>query len=154
MITLFNAEFSIWGVLLAPVVSTIVGMIWYGPAFGAQWMKLVGVKKEDAQMAPMDMAWSTGMALVTGLILSHIIYYVHFVTTNGINADGALSGEWNIWVSGIFSAVIVWAGFALVPMVHRMVWERSRKQLLAINAAHFLVSFIAIALVIVPFMDF
>src|SRR5690242_10031402 len=42
------SEINYWAVLIATVVTMVLGFLWYSPVlFGNAWMKLVGLKRED-----------------------------------------------------------------------------------------------------------
>ncbi|MDQ7020805.1 MAG: DUF1761 domain-containing protein [Candidatus Dojkabacteria bacterium] len=63
MIEVLNAEISVIGIVIAAIANIFLGMIWYGPLFGKEWMRLVGIKKEDTEPNPSSYAISIGSAL-------------------------------------------------------------------------------------------
>ncbi len=43
------SQFNLWAVLVAALVSFVIGGLWYGPLFGKAWMKAWGLSEEDLQ---------------------------------------------------------------------------------------------------------
>ncbi len=45
-----SEEYNIWAILVATVVSIVIGIIWYAPPiFGRPWQRYVGIDKPGAQ---------------------------------------------------------------------------------------------------------
>lgn len=150
MLTIFNAEISIIAVILGAISAMVVGMLWYGPLMGKEWMKLTGKTAADTQAKPMDYIPNVITALVSAFVMNHIISW--FVASSALYAiagqEGILTGEWNVFIAAIFAAIVSWAAFTLPAYVNEMVWEGRRRKLMALNAAHQLVTFLVMALVI------
>lgn len=66
-------------ILLAGLASMPVGMLWYGPLFGKQWMQLMGFSEKSmaaAKQKNMGLTYATqlGAALLQAFVLSLMIY--------------------------------------------------------------------------------
>lgn len=90
-------------VVVATFASMILGVIWYAPrVFGKEWMKLVGLTKEDAKD-------NRGAPMLLMLIGSLVTAYVmaHFVGFTGSKtlADGLRTGAW-IGIGFVFTAAM------------------------------------------------
>lgn len=111
-------------VILAAVVSMVVGFIWYGPLFGKAWMKLTGKKEMgDKKEMPKTYAIMFAASLVTAYVLSVL---------------GA-SFETAFWV---------WLGFQATLLLNGVLFEGKSWNLYFLNAGHQLVSLLAMAWVL------
>ncbi|MEL6610535.1 MAG: DUF1761 domain-containing protein [Bacteroidota bacterium] len=76
------------GVALATVAAFGLGGIWYGPVFGAAWMRLVGFTEEDLKDANMVATYGTTfvLQLIAVLVLTVLI------SPDATAGSGALTG--------------------------------------------------------------
>ncbi|HLW61460.1 MAG TPA: DUF1761 domain-containing protein [bacterium] len=87
-------------VLVAAVVSFIVGGIWYSPAvFGKQFMTLAGLKKDDRKGSRPEPGLLLG-AFIVALITSSVLDKVIIWTQSGTVLQGAKIGFW-MWLGFI-----------------------------------------------------
>lgn len=131
-------EVNVWAVLLAAVSSMVVGMVWYAkPVFGTQWAKLVGLKdsamREGAMLA---MVGAFVAAVLTAYILAHVAYISSYFF------------QVSFMESALNTAFWLWLGVALTTIVTHGLFEKRRKKLMLLTAAHTLVTFIVMGLVI------
>ena len=158
MLQVFNAEISIVGIVIAAVANIIVGMLWYGPVMGNQWMEAVGKKKEELVAKGSDYAFSIVSALITATFLSFLISYA-FVnaqlipTAEALGEDFILSGAWGDIVTAIIVSVFVWLVASLPLLVNRKVWEGTNLNLVLINGVHNLVSLLVMGIIVTLTMD-
>jgi hypothetical protein len=122
---------------MAVVVSALVyvgiGMIWYGPLFGKQWMALMGYTKKNMK----DMKLTPKQAMFGGLISSLVLSAVlsKFVDIYGaVNVPMALK-----------LAFCVWLGFVATFQLGGFLWENKPFKLFVLNTAHALVSLMVMA---------
>jgi len=118
----------------AAVVSFAIGWLWYGPLFGKKWMALrkVDTTTMTGEMPYKLMAGEFVLTLVTAYVLAH--FAVLFGATT---APGAL--ELAFWV---------WVGFYATTLAGAVLWEKMPMELYAITAGRWLVSLLAMALVL------
>ncbi|MEK6945380.1 MAG: DUF1761 domain-containing protein [Nanoarchaeota archaeon] len=127
---------NILAVIVAAVISFILGWLWYGPLFGRQWMNSLGTRRES------DNSKKKGMAgkMVTSLIASFVSFYIVAIF---IKASGATT-----LLSGAFVGVLMWLGFFVVKSVDGVLWENKKMAFFYINIAYDLVRFIIIAAIL------
>lgn len=121
-------------VLVAAVASFIIGWLWYGPIFGKQWMKL---RKQDPATMTGEMPWSLMagefvLTVITAFVLAH--FAVLFGATTAASA--------------LQLAFWAWLGFYATTLMGPVLWEKMPIELYAITAGRWLVSLLAMALVI------
>ena len=127
-------------VVVAAVVSFVIGWLWYGPVFGKQWMAMMGYTKES--MASMKMKPMTAMVL--GFVSSLVMAYALAIFASVWMYDG-LYGAFKL-------AFWVWLGFTAMVSLGSVLWENRSWNLYLFNAAYQFVSIFAMAIVIFMWM--
>lgn len=128
-------------VLVAAVLSMIIGSVWFGPLFGKQWMKLMGMTKESMQgMKPEAMMKLYGIqfigSLVMAFVLAHALVFAStYLHESGVSA-GLQTGFWN------------WAGFIAPVTLGSVLWEGKSWKLWCFNNAYYLVSLCAMGVLL------
>lgn len=78
-------EVNFLAIIVAALIPSILGSIYYGPLFGKQWYDSLGKTKED--MVPNNMALTYGLALLGAFVLSYsmkmVIEGMHKGVENG-----------------------------------------------------------------------
>ncbi len=122
-----------WAVLGAAVASFVIGMLWYGPLFGKQWMKLAGIT--PASMKKMNM--SPARAMTLGFIVSLVTAYVlsHFVDLLSVTTLGG-AAQFAFWA---------WLGLIAPINLGAWLWEGKPFNLFVLNTAYWLVSVIVMS---------
>jgi hypothetical protein len=122
---MLNFDVNWWAVLLAALVSMVVGSIWYSKLlFGEIWMKAIGKKMDDmkANGGP-GYAFTTVSALVQAFILANIVRDV-FATTA---TDGLVLG------------LMLWLGFVAASTISDTVFSGRPWKLWQINTVYYMV---------------
>jgi hypothetical protein len=128
-------------ILAAAVLSMALGAMWYGPLFGKPWMMLMGVSRENMKgMKPNDMMKLYGIqfvgSLVMAFVLSHALVFAStYLQTSGVSS-GLQTGFWN------------WAGFVAPVTLGSVLWEGKSWKLWALNNSYYLVSLIAMGVLL------
>ena len=122
-----------WSVLGAAVASFVIGMLWYGPLFGKQWMKLAGIT--PASMKKMKM--TPARAMTFGFIAMLVTAYV---LSNFVHILGIMS-----WAAAAQFAFWAWLGLVAPVQLGAYIWEGKPFKLFLLNAAHNLVSLIVMS---------
>ncbi len=133
-------EVNYWAVLVAGIVSVILGMLWYGPLFGRQWMSLMGFNARSMK----SMKMSAGTAMALGFITSLV---TAFVLAALLSAVGA-----NTIILGIGSAVLIWLGFFATTALGVVLWEGKSPALYLLNTLYQLISLVLMSIVITAWM--
>lgn len=116
-------------VLVAAIVSFIVGFLWHGPVFGKQWMKLSGItEKEMKEAQKQSMAPRILGAFVQQLVMSFVL--AHFVYAwNVTDLSGAL--QLAFWI---------WLGFIATVLLNGVLWEKRTVNLYLFNIVYHFVA--------------
>jgi len=121
-----NVVVNYWAVLLAAIVSMVIGFLWYSPwLFGKTWMKLSGLT--DQKLKAMKQKGMTTAyvlmfigSLVSSLILAYIIAYAEVTTVLGGAAIGLMT----------------WLGFVATTSLGMVLWEGKPVGLYLLNNGH------------------
>ena len=139
---MISVDVNIVTVIIAAIVSFIVGWLWHSPLlFGRQWMKLSGKnpkemdKKMDMSKMQMPMLMQFIAAIVMAYVLSHIL--------NAYQTAG--------WSEALQGAFWLWLGFIATTSLNPVLWEGKSWNLWLFNNAYQLVSLIIMAFVLVSF---
>lgn len=119
-------------VLLATALSFVLGSVWYHEkVFGAQWMKLVGLKKKDLEDRE-GMVQLMGAAFLVTLVSNTFLAMVMYAVGTGVFTlvDGGLFGA----AVGFF-----FAGLALGT---NYLYEKRKLDLWSINVGYVVANFI------------
>lgn len=118
-----------WAVLVAAIVSMVIGFVWYGPLFGKTWMKLSGHTPKDMEKAKKKgMGKSYALMIVSTLVMSYVL--AHFVD---------YAGAVTAW-GGVVAGVWIWLGFIATVTLGKVLWEGKPWSLWVLDNAHYLVS--------------
>ena len=134
---MIEVAINYWALIVAAVANMVIGMLWYGPLFGKQWMKLTGITPEGMKSMPLK-PWQ---AMIGGLIVSLIIAYILlFFTVTWVEPTltGALMGAFWIWL-----------GFVATTQISTFLWEGKPLQLFILNTAYSLVAYGVMAAILV-----
>jgi hypothetical protein len=96
------------------VVMIVLGLIWYGPLFGKEWMRLLGI---DPHREEIRKKWAVSMAVqIIGALL------MVFVLDRAISVGGLSEGITGI-AAGFHFAFWNWIGFVAPVTVGMVLWE-------------------------------
>lgn len=115
-----------WALLVAWVISMILGAYWYSPAgFGKLWSKLSGV---DMMKMPKDEA----NRAISFVALSSLVQVVALgILINSLNATTV--GD------GLLVGLLVWAGFAAATTVGNNLYSRLSWKFWWLNSSFYLI---------------
>lgn len=136
-----NVEVNMAGVFLAAVASMIFGGIWFSqPVFGKTWMKLVGLDFKKSQKGlPKALVQGAICALLTAYVLAHVAFLSNQFFQNSFMSDAVSTAFW------------VGLGFSVTTVVALNAFEQRDKKLTVTTAAHQLVGFLIMGVVIGAF---
>lgn len=118
-------------ILVASVLSFVVGMLWYSPAlFGNKWARLAGIDMKKSK----DKSISTSMILgfLSTLVLASVFQYIMGMLGSSGAAAGAILGFW------------LWLGFLATSLTGSVLWENKSWSLYVLNSAYWLVNLLVI----------
>ncbi|MBP7831995.1 MAG: DUF1761 domain-containing protein [Candidatus Pacebacteria bacterium] len=110
-----------WAVIVAAVVSMVIGSIWFGPLFGKKWMEVMGMQNVSEEEKK-KMMKSTGMLYAVQFILSLLTLYIlaHYIA-----GWQPKPGAWG----GIINALWIWLGFIMPTLAGNAMWSGKSKKL-------------------------
>jgi hypothetical protein len=124
-------------VVSAGIISALIGFVWYHPrVFGSAWMRLAGITPETVEQGKRRMHVYATLALLASMLAAYVIRAL----------------EVTIGISDVVGAaqlgLLLWTGFVVPVLSGIVLWEQKSVLLYAINAGYWLVSFIAMAVVV------
>ena len=129
---MWQADINYLLVLLAAIVSMLVGAAWYSPLlFGNEWQKFSKLSPEDLERARQK---GTGkyylLQFCATLLMSYIVgLLVCFLHATSFS-DGAKIGFW------------LWLGIAAPVLLGSVLWERKSVLVYLIDIGHYLASLV------------
>ncbi len=102
----------------------VLGFLWYGPFFGKEWMKLVGLSDKDMKgpMAP---------PIIKGLIGT-------FITVSVASYFISLSGA-STWQDGAMHGVVLGIGLVATVLFGEVNWEQRPVKLFFLNSLYWII---------------
>ena len=143
MININSLQINVVAVLVATIVTFILGMLWYMLIFAKPWMKEMHY---DPNMRPNGkaMAKNIVISLIGNFLFAWVLafYFAGWrLLPGGPTQFGALA-------FGLNSALSVWLGFFLPVYLMRVVWEKHSWKLFLINSGYHLVATAIVSLII------
>ena len=124
-------------VLLAGIVSMVLGAFWYSPAgFGKQWMKLSGISEADIKKAKAGIGSTYVAAFIASLVVAYV--FAQFLGALAVVTFAAM----------VQLAFWIWLGFIATVLISGVLWKNEPMQLFCLNALYWLVNLIVIGLVL------
>ena len=115
------SEVNLLACLGATVACMLLGMLWYGPLFGKQWMKLVGLKEEDCKEG-------MGKTMAMGLINTYL-------TTFALGLLLIMMVPTSL-TEAITYALIPWFAFSAMGIISDSIWAKASWNLSFINVGY------------------
>ncbi|MEK7098649.1 MAG: DUF1761 domain-containing protein [Patescibacteria group bacterium] len=131
-------EVTLWPILAAGILNVVLGMIWYHPkVFGTAWMASAGITPEKAEAGKKKMPIMAFLAFLAAMVVAYVMNYF------GI--------AWGVfdWIGAVELGFWCWIGFTAPTMLGMVLWEGKPVKYYAIVAGFWLVSFVAMAVVLV-----
>ena len=121
---------NIWSILVASIVSFIIGAVWYSPAvFGKQWMTLTNTGPISPEQ-------------VKGMWKLYVVQFLLFVVTTCILAFGLVATQITSALDGAALGLFVWIGFYATTSIGSMLWERKSWKFILIATGAALINLI------------
>lgn len=136
MAVMIDGNFFI-AVIVATIVSFVIGGIWYGPAFGKAWMAALGKTEADKEAmrkrAPKGFAAGLIGALIASFVLGLFVQYTR---------DAKIAGFPTGIAGGLVVGFLAWFGFLLTTGVSGAIFEGRSGKLVGINQGFAIISYL------------
>lgn len=137
-ITLLKSDVNVLAVLVATVLSMVVGYVYYMPQVptGSLWVKLVGLtEKQMKEASMMPMFITVGLNLVTAVILGILVPY--FGAINSLEEVPA----------GLLTGFVGWLLIAIGTLSNTL-FRQGRNKLWAVEAGYSLIIFLMMGVIL------
>lgn len=141
---MFNVPVNYLAVLVSGIASMIIGFVWYGPLFGKQWMKLVGMTNEKMEKTKKEgMQKAYFLSFVSSLVMAYVL--AHFIW---FSAPGSTTVT-----IGIKTAIWSWIGLVAPVILTGYLFATDKKpwSLLVLDSGYFLVNLLAMGIILAVF---
>ena len=112
-------------VVISAAVQCFLGALWYGVIFKKSWMMLAGLAEDhNPKYRVFEMVAAFIGCFLISFVLAHILGWAGSITA----------------LDGASIAIVCWFGFMAPQLFIQHIFEKRRANLLAINAAYWLVA--------------
>jgi hypothetical protein len=116
-----------WAIVVCMVASVAIGFLWYGPLFGAAWMKETGITMPEK---PPSMKKPILLSLIGAFFMAYVLHHSLVFGNSYLNMSGA--------ASGLVGAFWQWLGFVVPVMFSFVAWEGKSWKLFFIQGGYWL----------------
>lgn len=133
-------EINWLAILVAGLIPSIIGFIYYGPLFGKQWLSSLG--KTEAEMEPSNPAVTYGLATLTSLILAFsMTAFIQFLHPD-VNAAGELYvNSHSTFGHGAFHGAFMCIFLALPPLISMALYHKMPGKTILMNVIFWILCF-------------
>lgn len=128
---------SFASILLAAIAAFLIEQLWYSPrVFGSVWLRLTNVSPEQVERGRKH-SWSSAfISVIAAVLIALVMAYVGVV----FQIDSILSAA--------ALGALCWVGFCAPTLLSQVLWDQKPPALFLINAGYWLLSFVAIAVIL------
>jgi hypothetical protein len=123
-----------WAILIAAAVAYAIGALWYTVLFAKPWLAAIGKKPEELGSPAFAMVANVFNLILAAFVLSVVTYWYDPVSQS--------------LLMGLGIGFLMWAGFVFTTRFVGYLFEGQNLPLFLIDAAHFLVIFLAMGAII------
>lgn len=137
---MFLVPINYLAIIICGVAAMVIGFMWYGPLFGKEWMKLVGMTQKKMADAKDEMGMTYGLSFVSALIMAYAL--AHFIW---FTAPGAVTP-----LIGIKTAIWAWVGFVATYGLTRHLYSVDKKPwtLYLIDTGYYLATLLVMGIIL------
>ena len=128
-------------IVSAAAAAMALGALWYGPLFGKEWRRLMGMSMDDVKSMPLSVTQAMGLGFVVALIMAYVLNHILVFSTT------FYGNELN-YTAGLMSAFWIWLGFVTTTQIGVVLWEGKPWKLFFLNTAYSLVLLAAMGIII------
>ena len=128
-------------ILVAALIPTIVGFLYYNPkTVGGHWMKALGKTEEELQEG-FNMAVTMGVSLLLSFVLAFGINAVTELTHKSVEGGELVHGSFHTFQHGALHGVILAVLFIVPSFITNGLFERKSWKLMLINVGYWVITF-------------
>lgn len=135
----FQVPINYFAVFSSAISAMVIGFLWYGPIFGKQWSKIVGLTAEKIEKSKKEMPKTYGLMFAASVVMAYTL--AHFVWY-------AAPGSLTTFIA-VKTAVWSWLGFIATTSLSRFLFSPEKKplMLLVIDAGYYLVVLVVMGVI-------
>jgi hypothetical protein len=118
-------------IVACAVVAMVLGYLWYGPIFGKEWMRLMGMHG-GSMGGGKNMGMLYGIQFVGALLMAFVTAHALIFASAFLHESGTSAGL----MTGFFN----WLGFVAPTTIGMVLWEGKSWKLWAIVAGYWLLT--------------
>lgn len=124
-------------VLVAAIAAMVIGGVWYSPlGFGKPWMRLMGYGDKVPEGSKRAMMRSYAFMFAGALVMAFVLAHFAFIWGARETLSAVQLGFWT------------WLGFVAPVQLGTVLWEGKPWMLFFLNTAYYLVTLIAMAVIV------
>ena len=125
-------------ILVASIVSMVLGFLWYGPLFGKLWMRWMHFNKKKIDAAQQQGMWKSYLSAFVGTLVTSLVMAgsLAYIGTRSV-------------VDGITVAFWLWLGFVATTTLGSVLWEGKPIKVYLLNNAYNLLNLAVMATILV-----
>lgn len=130
-------------VVVAAILSMVIGFVWYGPLFGKVWSELMGwgpMTPEKMKEMQKKARPAYAITFVASLVMAYVLAHTYVFASSYTNTVGLVGGL----MAGFWS----WLGFIMPVTLGSVLWDGKPWKLWFINAGYWLVLLLVMGAVI------
>ncbi|MBW7956080.1 DUF1761 domain-containing protein [Patescibacteria group bacterium] len=136
-----DAQVNFLAVVLAGIVSMVVGFLWYSPVlFAKPWMKLMGYTTKSMKESQQEMGKLYLLSFVATLLTAFVLSHVMALSDNYY--------QYPKLMTGITTAFWMWIGFIAPTQMTEVIFGKKSWSLFAINTGYQLASVMAMSVIL------
>ena len=137
---MFLVPINYLAIVVCGVVAMALGFLWYGPLFGKEWMKLVGMTQEKMTQAKKGMTKTYTISFLSSLVMAYAL--AHFVWFTAPGAGTVLVG--------IKTGIWAWVGFVATTSLSSYLYTAEKKptRLYLIDTGYYLVLLVLMGVIL------
>ena len=133
-------EINYLAVLVAAIVPSIMGAIYYGPLFEKQWLSSLGKTKEE--MIPNNMPITYGLALLMAVLVSMSIKFTTELVHKDVNSAGEIYfGSFHTFGHGALHGAMLCISFVVPIIVSLSLFQKASGKNIILNIVFWTVCF-------------
>lgn len=137
---MYIIQANYFAVIIAAIANMVMGFLWYGPIFGKQWIKMMGITQQQMEEAKKKgMTQSYIIASIGSLVTAWALAELTVLAGSYFSLGGVSAG--------LKAGFIGWL-FTLLVLLNSVAWEGKSWNLWLLNAGYYLTAFLVMGAII------